>query len=138
MSQDDQTNDQAAARDAAPPRPERSAGAASRKRPSPPGPDRVGYGRPPEEHQFRPGQSGNPKGRPKGSKNKPPASAYEQRLDAMLLDEFYREVEVPVGGEMRTMTNTTLPRFMVSCGGVHGRYRDDQPHSPHSRLAGRL
>lgn len=29
----------------------------------------VGYGVPPEEHKFRPGQSGNPKGRPKGSKN---------------------------------------------------------------------
>lgn len=29
----------------------------------------VGYGRPPRETQFRPGQSGNPKGRPRGSKN---------------------------------------------------------------------
>ncbi len=29
----------------------------------------VGYGRPPRAGQFKPGQSGNPKGRPKGSKN---------------------------------------------------------------------
>jgi hypothetical protein len=29
----------------------------------------VGYGRPPKRAQFKPGQSGNPKGRPKGAKN---------------------------------------------------------------------
>ena len=29
----------------------------------------VGYGKPPKETQFKPGVSGNPNGRPKGSKN---------------------------------------------------------------------
>jgi hypothetical protein len=29
----------------------------------------VGYGRPPSHTQFKPGQSGNPKGRPKSSRN---------------------------------------------------------------------
>lgn len=36
-----------------------------------PSDERVGYGRPPKSTQFAKGQSGNPKGRPKGSKNLP-------------------------------------------------------------------
>jgi len=40
-----------------------------RKRPSTTGDYAVGYGRPPEDTRFQPGRSGNPKGRPKGSKN---------------------------------------------------------------------
>jgi hypothetical protein len=29
----------------------------------------VGYGKPPKRSQFKPGESGNPKGRPKGARN---------------------------------------------------------------------
>ena len=30
---------------------------------------RIGYGKPPTHSRFKPGRSGNPKGRPKGTKN---------------------------------------------------------------------
>ena len=35
----------------------------------PSGDNEVGYGKPPKEHQFKPGQSGNIKGRPKSRKS---------------------------------------------------------------------
>ena len=31
--------------------------------------DKLGFGKPPKKNRFAPGRSGNPKGRPKGSKN---------------------------------------------------------------------
>ena len=58
----------------------------------------VGYGKPPAKTRFRPGQSGNPKGRPKGSKNKSKAPALnEERMKTILLEEAYRTIKVKEG-----------------------------------------
>src|SRR6266542_266784 len=51
-------------------------------------PDSVGYRRPPAGTRFRKGQSGNPAGKPKGSKNKP--RPYAERLGSLMLEEAYR------------------------------------------------
>ena len=62
----------------------------------PPSPDyEVGYGKTPAKTRFKPGKSGNPLGRPKGSKKKvnPPA-LNEERLKAILLEEAYRPITV--------------------------------------------
>jgi hypothetical protein len=54
----------------------------------------VGFGKPPKESQYRKGQSGNPKGRPPGSRNA-----------STLLDEALKErVVVSENGRRRAMT----------------------------------
>ena len=56
----------------------------------------VGYARPPRDTRFKPGQSGNPRGRPKGARNKRPG-LHEERLKDIILDEAYRGVTVRDG-----------------------------------------
>jgi hypothetical protein len=54
----------------------------------------VGYGRPPVASRFRPGTSGNPKGRPKGSKN----------LKMLIKDAMTANIPVQAGDSTRRVT----------------------------------
>jgi hypothetical protein len=60
----------------------------------PPGDYEIGYGKPPKDSRFKPGQSGNPKGRPKQ------ADATASDI-AGLLNE---PIEVKVAGKTKTMS----------------------------------
>lgn len=51
----------------------------------------VGYGKPPQAHQFKPGRSGNPRGRPRGVRNE----------TTILHDLLNRKIEVREGGRAR-------------------------------------
>ena len=59
-----------------------------------PGSSERPFRQPPPEHQFQPGQSGNPKGRPKGSKNK-------KSIIAKILNE---KMSIRIAGRLRRVT----------------------------------
>ena len=60
----------------------------------PEGPEAVGYGKPPKTHRFKPGQSGNPKGQRKGSRN----------IDTLYREVLDMKVKTSVGGQTQTIT----------------------------------
>ena len=53
----------------------------------------VGYGKPPKKCQFKPGQSGNPSGRPKGARNFQ-AELLEELTELMTIQEADRDITI--------------------------------------------
>ena len=66
----------------------------SRKRPGAAGDHAVGYGKPPKHTRFRKGQSGNPRGRPKGVRN----------MSTLLGDVLRQQISVTEQGGTRRIS----------------------------------
>jgi hypothetical protein len=70
----------------------------------------VGYCRPPKQHQFKPGKSGNPKGRPRGAKNEA----------TMLREILEHKISLREGGRLRKISVRQAILLKMADGALKG------------------
>jgi hypothetical protein len=85
----------------------------------------VGYGKPPAGTRFKAGQSGNPRGRRKGSKNKLPA-LNEERLKSIILEEAYRSIKINEGDRQISITMAQAIMRSLAVNAVKGQHRSQR------------
>jgi Family of unknown function (DUF5681) len=85
----------------------------------------VGYAKPPDHAKFRKDVSGNPRGRPKGTKNKLPA-LNEERMKAIILEEAYRTITVRDGAKNVTVPIARAVLRSLAVNAVKGQHRSQR------------
>ncbi|MEO1502542.1 MAG: DUF5681 domain-containing protein, partial [Pseudomonadota bacterium] len=83
------------------------------------------FGKPPVNTRFKPGQSGNPKGRPKGAKNKK-SGAQDERLMAIVMDEAYRDISVNEGQHQISMPMAQAVMRAIGLKAIKGDHRSQR------------
>jgi hypothetical protein len=73
----------------------------------------IGYRRPPPSGRFKKGQSGNPKGRPKGSRN----------FLTLLVQELGQSIVVNENGKKKTMTRMQAMVKRMVAGALGGEQK---------------
>ena len=76
--------------------------------------DEVGYGKPPKSGQFKPGQSGNPRGRPKGARN----------VNTLMQRELARKIVASVDGERKSISALEVMVRQLIQDGLKGKASD--------------
>lgn len=100
----------------------------------------VGFKKPPKRHQFQPGQSGNPNGRPKGTRNFK-TDLREELNETISFHEDGRELSISkqralikrlvasaIKGDVRAIATV-----MSFCARAFGDYGDDEQLAPEDR-----
>ena len=91
-----------------------------------PGHYEVGYAKPTAATRFKPGQSGNPCGRPKGPrKNKPQVE--KQSLQDIITKEASRLVQVNEGDKQLSITIATAVVRSIAVNAAKGQARSQKP-----------
>ena len=85
----------------------------------------VGYGKPPVATRFEPGRSGNPRGRPRGARNKLPALKEEQ-LKTIILEEAHRSIKVSEGKRQVTIPMAKAVVRALAVNAARGQLRSQQ------------
>ena len=85
----------------------------------------VGFRKPPVASQFKPGESGNPRGRTKGARNKRPA-LNEERLKSIIINEAYRTIKVSEGKRQITIPMAQAVIRALAVNAARGQLRSQQ------------
>ena len=86
-------------------------------------PYEVGYGKPPIASQYKPGQCGNPGGRPKGSKNKP---ADIEAIEDLVFEEGGRQMKIAEGERVIPVSVAKAIIRRIALEALKGKYRQQK------------